>query len=173
MGGAVGGGAAGFGAYSKRDDIRKAASKVASTVGDGTAYVKGKASQSRTLLQSAASGARARLVGGKKLIEPMRHVRGGRCMSPIFRFQVGKREIAPSASRQAEAMKRYRSGGFLLFHGCARAFERIWHWPARGAGSSLKTLLAAICATLSDQGKCKLHRLCAARARVVLLCAAV
>jgi len=65
--GAVGGGAAGFGAYSKRDDIRKAASKVASTVSDGTAYVKGKASQSRTLLQSAASGARARLVGGKKV----------------------------------------------------------------------------------------------------------
>merc|ERR1719323_2392843 len=69
-GGAAGlavGGAAGFGAYSKRDDICKAASKVASTVGDGTAYVKGKASQSRTLLQSAASGARARLVGGKKV----------------------------------------------------------------------------------------------------------
>merc|ERR1719323_1590883 len=64
--GAVGGGAAGFGAYSKRDDIRKAASKVASTVGDGTVYVKEKASQSRASLQSVASGARARLVGGKK-----------------------------------------------------------------------------------------------------------
>merc|ERR1719150_871284 len=63
--GAVGGGAAGFGAYSKRDDIRKAASLVASTVGDGAVYAKGKASQSRTLLQNAASGARARLVGEK------------------------------------------------------------------------------------------------------------
>merc|ERR1719323_1717033 len=75
--GAVGGGAAGFGAYSKRDDIRKAASKVASTVGDGTAYVKGKASQSRTLLQSAASGARERLVGGKKSIETIERHTGG------------------------------------------------------------------------------------------------
>merc|ERR1719189_868686 len=65
--GAFGGGVAGFGAYSKRDDIRKAASLVASTVGDGTVYVRGKASQSRTLLQSAALGARARLVGEKKV----------------------------------------------------------------------------------------------------------
>jgi len=65
--GAVGGGAAGFGAYSKRDDIRKAASKVASTVGDSTVYIRGKASQSRTLLQSAAAGTRARLFGGKKV----------------------------------------------------------------------------------------------------------
>merc|ERR1719151_487912 len=56
--GTVGGGAAGFGAYSKRDDIRKAASLVASKVGDGTVYARTKASQSRTLLQSAASGAR-------------------------------------------------------------------------------------------------------------------
>merc|ERR1719323_1118109 len=76
--GAVGGGAAGFGAYSKREDIHKAASKVASTVGDstsyvkgkvgdGTVYVRGKASQSRTLLQSAAWGARTRLVGEKRV----------------------------------------------------------------------------------------------------------
>merc|ERR1719323_1511062 len=65
--GAVGGGAAGFGAYSKREDIRKAANLVASTVGDGTDYAKTKASQSRTLLENAASGARARLVGGKKV----------------------------------------------------------------------------------------------------------
>merc|ERR1719189_2991466 len=65
--GAVGGGAAGFGAYSKRDDIRKAASLVTSTVGNGAVYAKGKASQSRALLQSAASGARARLVGEKKV----------------------------------------------------------------------------------------------------------
>merc|ERR1719323_1922800 len=65
--GTVGGGAAGFGAYSKRDDIRKAASLVASKVGDGTVYAKTKASQSRTFLESAASGARARLVGGKKV----------------------------------------------------------------------------------------------------------
>merc|ERR1719323_2567875 len=64
--GTVGGGVAGFGAYSKRDDIRKAASLVASTVGDGTGYVRGKASRSRASLQSVASGARARLVGGKK-----------------------------------------------------------------------------------------------------------
>merc|ERR1719245_103366 len=63
--GAVGGGVAGFGAYSKRDDIRKAANLVASKVSDGTGYVRGKASQSRTFIQSAASGARARLVGEK------------------------------------------------------------------------------------------------------------
>merc|ERR1719414_1167267 len=63
----AGGGAAGLAAYSKRDDIRKAASLVASTVGDGTVYVRGKASQSKTLLESAASGARARLVGKKKV----------------------------------------------------------------------------------------------------------
>merc|ERR1719367_1176965 len=65
--GAFGGGVAGFGAYSKRDDIRKAASLVASTVGDSTVYVRGKASQSRTLLESAASGARAHLVGKKNV----------------------------------------------------------------------------------------------------------
>merc|ERR1719507_2283824 len=65
--GTVGGGVAGFGAYSKRDDIRKAASLVASTVGDGTVYAKRKAIQSRTLLENAASGARARLVGEKKV----------------------------------------------------------------------------------------------------------
>merc|ERR1719414_586018 len=65
--GAVGGGVAGFGAYSKRDDIRKAANLVASKVGDGTVYARTKASQSRTLLESAASGARARLVGEKKV----------------------------------------------------------------------------------------------------------
>merc|ERR1719220_3288509 len=65
--GAFGGGVAGFGAYSKRDDIRKAASRVASTVGGGPVYVRVKASQSRTLLESAASGAQARLVGEKKV----------------------------------------------------------------------------------------------------------
>merc|ERR1712242_533395 len=41
--GTVGGGVAGFGAYSKRDDIRKAASLVASRVGDGTVYARTKA----------------------------------------------------------------------------------------------------------------------------------
>merc|ERR550525_2095377 len=65
--GTVGGGVAGFGAYSKRDDFRKAASLVASTVGGSTVYVRGKACQSRTLLESAASGARARLVGKKEV----------------------------------------------------------------------------------------------------------
>merc|ERR1719220_2199713 len=65
--GAFGGGVAGFGAYSKRDDICKAAGLVASTVGDSTVYVGGKASQSRTLLESAASGAQAHLVGAKKV----------------------------------------------------------------------------------------------------------
>merc|ERR1719189_2629314 len=65
--GTVGGGVAGFGAHSKRDDIRKAASMVASKVGDATVYARTMASQSRTLLENAASGARARLVGGKKV----------------------------------------------------------------------------------------------------------
>merc|ERR1719245_970488 len=65
--GAVGGGVAGFGAYSKRNGIRQAASLVASTVGDGAVYAKGKASQSRMLLQSTASAARARLFGAKKV----------------------------------------------------------------------------------------------------------
>merc|ERR1712242_674125 len=65
--GTVGGGVAGFGAYSKRDDICKAASLVASKVGDGTVYARTKASQYRTLLENAASGARARLVGEKKV----------------------------------------------------------------------------------------------------------
>jgi len=65
--GAIGGGAAGFGAYSKRDDIHGAASLVGSKVGDCAAYAKGKASQSKTLLQNAASGARARLLGARKV----------------------------------------------------------------------------------------------------------
>merc|ERR1719210_2305439 len=55
--GAVGGGVAGFGAYSKRNDFRQAASIMASTVGDGAIYAKGKVSQSRMLLQRAASAA--------------------------------------------------------------------------------------------------------------------
>merc|ERR1719323_409858 len=59
--GAVGGGAAGFGAYSKRDDIHKAASKVASTVGDGTSYVRGKVGDGTVYVRGKAWGARTRL----------------------------------------------------------------------------------------------------------------
>merc|ERR1712012_1105194 len=45
--GTVGGGVAGFGAYSKRDGIRQAASIIASTLGSGAVYARGRASQSR------------------------------------------------------------------------------------------------------------------------------
>merc|ERR1719323_2767671 len=74
--GAVGGGVAGFGAYSKRDGIRQAASIIASTVGDGAIYSKGQASQSRMLLQSTASAARACLLGAEKVGSGEKRVQG-------------------------------------------------------------------------------------------------
>lgn len=62
--GAVGGGAAGYGAYAKRDNIKAGAEQTLAKVSGCAEYVKGTALASAGYVKEKASVVRTRLVGG-------------------------------------------------------------------------------------------------------------